>query len=246
MASTEDTKIPEYKSECGVNASQMRALNDKPILILKVYKPYRHGWDDNIKKFRSFYNFPSRLSEEVIYSWDESAKIKEGDTFSLREKFWDGDMKKFGFRKIKFDGAMYKAFKKVFDVDIAPWADANFKVYDSQLKQEVEATFGLGNTFTLKAVSASRVIGMIEALELDSDVVLVDGKDKTGNPAKVRPYDFEDAIVPKLAGKFLKPKVRGEGMDTRYTFKEVPAFSIEEDSNKNPFEPISVEDIPFR
>lgn len=68
MASTEDTKIPEYKSECGVNASQMRALNDKPILILKVYKPYRHGWDDNIKKFRSFYNFPARLSEEVIYS----------------------------------------------------------------------------------------------------------------------------------------------------------------------------------
>lgn len=29
-------------------------------------------------------------------------------------------MKKFGFRKIKFDGAMYKAFKKVFDVDVAP------------------------------------------------------------------------------------------------------------------------------
>lgn len=241
MASTEDTKIPEYKSECGVPASQMRALTDNPILILKVYKPYRHGWDDSIKKFRSFYNYPARISDEVVYSWDEVAKIKEGDTFSLREKFWDNNVRKFGFRKIKFDGAMYKAFKKVFDIDIAPSLDADFKVYDSTIKQDVSATFGLGNTFTLKAVSASRVIGMIEALELDSDVVLVDGKDKTGNPAKVRPYDFEDAIVPNLAGKFIKFKVRWEGMDTRYTFKEAPSFSIELDSPT-----ISVEDIPFR
>lgn len=246
MASTEDTKIPEYKSECGVNASQMRALNDKPILILKVYKPYRHGWDDNIKKFRSFYNFPARLSDEVIYSWDESAKIKEGDTFSLREKFWDGDMKKFGFRKIKFDGAMYKAFKKVFDVDIAPWMDADFKVYDSTIKQEVEATFGLGNTFTLKAVSKSKIVWMIEALDMDANVQLVDGKDKTGNPAKVRPFDFEDEIAPNLAGKFLKMKVRGQWMDTRYTFTEAPSFDINipvEDQSRS--DRIDLENLPF-
>jgi hypothetical protein len=137
---------------------------------------------------------------------------------------------------------MYKAFKKVFDVDVAPSLDANFKVYDSTIKQDVEATFGLGNTFTLKAVSASRVIGMIEALDMDSDVELIDGKDKTGNPAKVRPYDFEDAIAPNLAGKFIKFKVRGEGMDTRYTFKEAPSFSI---NTNDSFEPIDPENLPF-
>lgn len=235
-------QIPEYKSECSVNASQMRALTDNPILILKVYKPYRHWWDDNIKKFRSFYNFPSRLKDEVVYSWDERAKIQEGDTFTLREKFWDSDMKKqeFGFKKVDFNWDMKKLFKKVYDIDIAPSLDCNFKVYDSKIKQEVDVEFGLGNTFTLKAVSSARVIGMIEALDMDSDVVLVDGKDKTGNPAKVRPYDFEEVIAPNLAGKFIRFKVRGEGMDTRYTFKEAPSFSI--DLTKPS---ISEEEIPF-
>lgn len=232
-------KVPEYKSECSVNASQMRALTGNPILILKVYKPYRHGWDDNIKKFRSFYNLPSRIRDEVVYSWDESAKIQEGDTFTLREKFWDSGVKKFGFKKVDFNWDMKKLFKKVYDVDIAPSLDCKFKVYDSQIKQEVEVEFGLGNTFTLKSVSASRVIGMIEALDMDADVVLVDGKDKTGNPAKIRPYDFEEAIAPNLAGKFLSFKVRGEGMDTRYTFKEAPSFNIDAEPA------IPVEDIPF-
>ena len=149
-------------------------------------------------------------------------------------------MKKFGFKKVDFNWDMKKLFKKVYDVDIAPSLDCKFKVYDSQIKQEVEVEFGLGNTFTLKAVSASRVIGMIEALDMDADVVLVDGKDKTGNPAKIRPYDFEEAIAPNLAGKFLSFKVRGEGMDTRYTFKEAPSFSIDLDSPN-----ITEDQIPF-
>ena len=40
--------IPEYKSECAVPAAKMRLLSDQSILILKVYKPYRYGWDDSV------------------------------------------------------------------------------------------------------------------------------------------------------------------------------------------------------
>ena len=67
---------------------------------------------------------------------------------------------------------------------------------------------------------------------MDGDVVMRDGKDKLGNPAKVRPYDFEDAIVPQLLGKFIKFKVRGEGIDTRYTFKEGKEFDINPPTRK--------------
>ena len=110
------------------------------------------------------------------------------------------------------------------DIDIAPSKDATFNIWDGGMQKEVPVTMGLGNTFTLRGVPASRVIGMLEAHDLDANVELVDGKDKTGNPAKVRPYDFEDNLINDLAGKFIKFKVRGEGMDTRFTFKEGEEF----------------------
>lgn len=235
--------IPDYKSECAVPASKMRLLSDIDIMILKVYKPYRYGWDDSIKKYRSFYYFPERLTQEVVYSWDESAKIQEGDTFSLREKYWDDAEKKFAFKKIGYDANFYRTFKKVFDVDIAPASEATFNIWNSQMKAEVPVTMGLGNTFTLRAVPASRVIGMLEAHDLDADVPLTDGKDKLGNPSKIRPYDFEDALVEKLQGKFIKFKVRGEGIDTRFTFKEAKEFDPTITSTST--DELTVEDTPF-
>lgn len=236
------TTIPEYKSEAAIPAPQMRALGDQDILILKVYKPYRHGWDDGAKKYRSFYYFPARLNDEVVYSWDERAKIQDGDTFLLREKFWDNEAKKFGFKKIERIENFYKTFRKVFDVDVAPSATAKFNIWDASLQKEIEIEFGLGNTFTLRSVPSSRVIGMIEALELDSNVELVDGKDKLGNPAKVRPFDFEDNLVDELQGKYVKFKVRWEGIDTRYQFKEGKQFDIVPPTQS---EWISIEDLPF-
>lgn len=238
-------EIPEYKSECSIPASQMRSLSDINLLLLKVYKPYRYGWDDAIKKYRSFYYFPSRLTQDVVYSWDESAKIQEGDTFVLREKYWDNDAKKFAFKKIMLDKAFYKTFKKVFDTDVSPETSAKFKVWDWAMQKEVEVSLWLGNTFTLRAVPAARIIGMIEALELDSDVVLVKGKTRTWDEAMVRPFDFEDGKIDQLPWNFIKFKVRGEWMDTRYQFKEGKVFDITPPSNPTVSE-MSEEDIPFR
>lgn len=237
-------KIPEYKSEVAVPAAKMRLLSEQSILILKVYKPYRYGWDDSEKKYRSFYYFPARLTADVVYSWSEEAKIQEWDTFVLREKFWDNNERKFWFRKIGVDRQFYKTFRKVMDIDIAPSKDVTFDVWDSGIQKEVPVKMGLGNTFTLRWVPASRVIGMIEAHDLDANVQLVDGKDKTGNPAKVRPFDFEDALIGDLVGKFIKFKVRGEWMDTRYTFKEGEEF----DPTTMPETQagwVTIEDVPF-
>lgn len=236
--------IPEYKSEVSVEASKMRVLSDKSILILKVYKPYRKGWDDVNKKFRSFYYFPARLTEDVVYSWDESAKIKDGDTFVLREKFWDDVAKKYAFKRITLEKGFNKLYKKVFDVDVAINKDTTLKVYDGGLKKEIDVTMGLGNTFTIKWVPSSRVIGMLEAYDLDADVPMIDGKDKLGNPTKVRAYDFEDALVSQLVGKFVKFKVRGEGIDTRYTFKEGESFDPTSMPETQKDE-VTIDDVPF-
>lgn len=232
--------VPEYQSECRVPSSEMRAMADKDILLLKVYKPYRKGWDDNVKKFRTFIYFPNRITDEVVYSWDERAKIQEGDVMGIREQIWDNDAKKFSFVKIVPNREFYKTFKKVFDVDVAPSSPITLSIYDSKLKKDIEVVMGLGNTFTLQAVSAPRLIGMIEAFDLDANVPLVDGKDKLGNPAKVRPFDFEDELVKELPWRFVKWKVRGTWIDTRFTFKEGAEFSI-----TSPKEEIEIVDIPF-
>lgn len=235
------TSIPEYKSECTVPATQMKSLAEQSILILKVYNPYRYGWDETKKKFRSFYYFPARLLDDIVYSWDERAKIQEWDTFFLREKFWDDEAKKYAFRRITIDTWFYKIFKKVFDIDIAPSQDTTFNIWNQSMGKEVETTLWLGNTFTLRAVSSSRVIWMLEAFDLDSWVELVDGKDKLGNPAKIRPYNFEDELIKELSGKYVTFKVRGTWIDTRYTFKPGAEFSLVD----NVPEGVSIEDVPF-
>lgn len=237
-------EVPDYKSECTIPASQMRALSDVTLLLLKVYKPYRYGWDDSTKKYRSFYYFPARLTQDIVYSWSDEAKIQDGDAFVLREKYWDNDVKKFAFKKIMIDSSFYKTFKKVFDTDVSPESSAKFNVWNWALQKEVEVTLWLGNTFTLRAVPAARIIGMIEALELDSDVVLVKGKTRTWDEAMIRPYDFEDSKLDLLPWNFIKFKVRGEWMDTRYQFKEGKEFNIIPPSPTDD-EDIDIDNLPF-
>lgn len=70
---------------------------------------------------------------------------------------------------------------------------------------------------------------MLEALDLDSSVELVPGKSKDGKDAMIKPYDWEDGVKNTLEGKFVSMRVRGTGLDTTYSFKEVPPFLIAED-----------------
>ena len=50
-------------------------------------------------------------------------------------------------------------------------------------------------------------------------IPMVEGKDKAGNAAMVEAYDWEDTAKNLLEGKFIKMKVSGEGMDTKYIFQ---------------------------
>lgn len=231
----------EYKSEAKVSSSQLRKLEGNTIGILKVYPPYRHGYEEATRKFRSFYNFPARLTAEVIYSWDPEAKVKEGDTFVLREKFWDDESKKFGFKKVTTFKGFNQLFPKVFDMDITIKDKATFEVYDSSIKERVNAEMGRGNTFTLQAVGASKIRAMMETFDIERSIPLVDKKDRlTWETVKGLPYDWEDGKLGELAGKFISFKVKGEKIETRYTFKEATPFDPTEK-----LEGVTIEDCPF-
>ena len=80
---------------------------------------------------------------------------------------------------------------------------------------------------------------------MDSGVQFVDGKDKLGNPAKVKPFDWEDGVKNQLEGKFIQMRVKGTGLETKYIFKEVAPFLVEEKQSNSTTEELTLEDVPF-
>jgi hypothetical protein len=223
---------------------KFRNLNGKEFRIDKVNKPYRKGFDETTKRFRSFYAWP-KDDRQVIESGDEKS-IENGASASFdncREKIWNKTAKKMEFHKypIKDKSAFYKGFRKVFDVRITLKDTATFEKWD---KTQVDA-----KSVMCEAVSASIIKNAIETLT-DVTVPLIDGKDKVGKPAKVKPFDWEDSHVKALEGVYAKLKVTGEGMDTKYLVLPTAKFVTPEDDFGNDFGEVKKEDkmpeaLPF-
>lgn len=233
-----------------VKSKQFRDLAWMPLMVSKVYNFYNSGYVDSERRFRTFVYFPSRLTDTVIISWDERAKpIEGGERMELREKFWDNDIRKFCFKKVS-ERLDLKLFKKVVDIEFvsSQWFDR--LAWDKELKKEMPIPTFPWEKFVVEWLSASKVKTMLDDLDLSDDVPLIDGKDKLGNSAKVRQFGWEDKIKWRLEGKFLTFKVQWTWIDTRYRFKEAPAFSIESDIEKDfPSEKkdwgITIEDVAF-
>jgi hypothetical protein len=73
---------------------------------------------------------------------------------------------------------------------------------------------------------------------------MIDGKDKLGNPAKVRAYDWEETKVGELAGRVITFKARGTGIDTKYSYKEGIDFDLVQERERTG-EAIDIADLPF-
>ena len=201
-------------------ADKLRTVCGKDFKIEKVYPAYRSGFDPQSNRMRQFYFFPvdERL---VINAGDEATKARKDEAKKeLREKVWNKESKTMEFHRVnaKLDGEWFKTFKKTFDVDVrfaAPVKLSNWKNPE-----------GVEVSTARVPVNASHVKTMLETYTNEADAIkLIPGKDKAGNPAMVKPFDWEDALAGKLVGTFAHAKVTGEGMDTKYIWKPAAPFT---------------------
>lgn len=213
-----------------------KELSGKNMKVMAVYNAYRAGGLEVNGKYvgRSFIYFPKRINAEIVLSGDPASKIVEGEEMELREKKWNKETRVFEFHKVKdkLDGEFWKTYKKVFDISVIVGEEAEMSTYDKLEKRNIANKFPGGTEVVLQEMPASRVRGLLESLDLDNGVQLVSGKDKAGNVAMVKPYDWEDEYKEKLVGVFFKYSVKGEGLDTKFIFKEGKEFNPEALANE--------------
>lgn len=234
---------------------KLKLVEGKPFVITKVHPSYRFGWEplpwekvmpDGSKvmkkgKFRSFYKFPidARL---IVHSGDKEISERKGEQMTeYREQFWDSTVNKFGFRKMEKqqdyktetevtedDGKggtrkvkWMKLYKKVFDVEVQFQKTEKFTNYKGEEVETDEAV--------IQHVSSTHIKSILETFtDATETIKKVPRKDRMGNPTMDLPFDWEDGVKDKAEKQFLKLKVIGSGMETKYVFQPSTVFAIKE------------------
>lgn len=220
-----------------VKSKDFKNLQGTPILIKKVYNFYRSGYIPAENKFHTYIYFPARLTDEVVYSEDRVlTEVVEGEKMELREKTWNKEDRKFEFRKLKSaaNADFYKSFAKVIDIVAVANGEFETTMWNPDTKTREPYLVSPWEEFVIEAFSAWKVRDLLDTMELAEDIPL----DAT---SKKRPFDWEDNIRKRLEGKAFTFKTTGAGLETRYRYKEVPAF---EATVAKPQE-LSIEDVPF-
>jgi len=219
-----------------VSNKDFKKLQKNPIMIKKIFNFYRSGYVKAENKYHTYIYFPSRLSDKIVYSEDKVlTKNQEGERMELREQIWNKDEKKFEFHKLN-SRIDLKAFKKVVDVVAVAQEDFEITQYDKFTKSRQPFFVNAGDEFVIESFSAWKVRDLLDALDLADDI--------TPDPTtEKRAFDWEDAIKGRLERKAFTFKVTWVKLDTKYIFKEAPAFEVTQDDGDKP---ISIEDIPFR
>lgn len=219
-----------------IRTNDLKQFHNKTFRVNKVYNDYRSGCVETNWKFifRTFKYFP-KVEEEVLIKWlrqDGSKLTKEMEISlgrELREQVWgDGG---FNFHRItdKLDKDFWKAWPKVFDLEIETENSLDvFRYHDKRTNTDVVEN---GNIINITGVSAGKIKNMLRGI-MDEDngeiVPMIKGKDKAGNEAMVEEYDWEDKMKDVLEGRFIKMKVSGEWMDTKYIFQPGKTFETKQ------------------
>lgn len=203
--------------------------------IKEVYTAYRAGGLEVGGKFqfKSFYQFPV-IEDELISFGDDRLKeenISPEAKKEWREKVWID--KKLVFKKTKIDDykTFFKTYKKVFDMKV----ELEEPIQVNKYKDLYELT----DEVVIQQVGSAKVKDLVGALS-DYEIPLQKGKDRAGNEAIVPEYDYEDNAVALLKDKAFSFTVVGEGLDTKYTYKEKPFLQKETKEGVNEFG-----DLPF-
>ena len=216
-----------------IRTSNLRAFHNKTFLVKKVYNAYRDGWLDNgkTKTHRTFKYFPFHEVEVLVGKTPEMEQVNEafknlkpGEKQELREQIWEGGFPSFHKVKDKQDKEFFSTWKKVFDLEIATEVPVEVDAWDKEAKAMVKQS---DTEFNVTTVSAGKLKSLLRGV-MDEDkgevIPMTKGKDKAGNEAMVEAYDWEDSLKNIAEGKYVKVKVSGEGMDTKYMFQEGKAF----------------------
>lgn len=207
-----------------IKAKYFRNLDKKSFLIENVYDRYRSGGIEVWGKF------VGKTFVEVDVDGKKVWKEKKWDSVSRTWEFVDYEG--------KFDKDFFSVYKKVFDVEVSFFENVTFPVYSKEEGKEVPTVIPAGEKVVFNGIASSKIKTALEDLDLDGDVELIDGKDKAGNPSKVKPFDWEDETKNLLIGQIVEMRVRGEGMDTKYSFKTGKKPAVKE-------EEIDIDSIPF-
>ncbi len=234
-----------------VYADKLRDICGYDFVITRVFPAYRSGFDPKTNKMKQFYRFPVD-ARMVVSSNDESIMSRKDEPKKeFREKVWNKTDKKMEFHKYsgKMDSEFFKTFKKTFDIEVKFKSPVKIKKWN--------VPEGVETDEVRVPVNSSHIKTMLETYTNEADSVnLVPGKDKAGNPAMVKPFDWEDALAVKLVGVFANAKVTGTGLDTQYIWKPATPFEVKkEDTNFEDFgkpeqkkageSTIRIEDVPF-
>ncbi len=206
-----------------VYTSNLRQFAGKTLKVITSYPAYRAGGLEINGKFvfRKFYACePS--NEEVVTAITTPTWKPE-----WREVVWVD--KKQQYNKVKLPDDFYKTYKKVFDLEV--------ELEEEQEIIKYKDVKDLWDIVVIQQVSSSKVKDLIDTLT-DFDIPLIEGKKRDGTMGMIPEYDYEDKAKDELNWKSFTFKVVGEGLETKYTYKE-KAF------NKKTKAKDLFEDMPF-
>ena len=215
--------------------SNLRQFSGMTFKLEEVYMDYRTGWfeKDGKNLSRTFKKFPITSVAKYV-NWSEEIKnlpkYSETKELEYREQIWNEWTCE--FHKVSQDSIDTKVFKKVFDIRISFPETIEVVKYVKDGQEVKESNFSV----VVQGVSASKVKDMIRAV-VDEPIPMKEGKDRaTWEKIMKEVYGFEDTMKELLKGKFVKMKVSGQGMDTKYIYSEGKTFkSMEEVLGDIPF-----------
>lgn len=188
---------------------------------MKIYsKEFRQLAGKSIKLTKTFPSY--RQGFNVITKKMESFIMKDGNR---QEKFRDGTS--FVMKDGKPD---FKLHKKVYDVEL---------VTENPVSITKKDTTEEDNKFNV-TLSAHMIWDILKStIAFGEDIPQDKGRDK---------FDWEESYMEKLPGTYFMFSVSGEGIGTKYTFKEWKVFgdsSIVKEEKKETSDDNWWDDLPF-
>lgn len=202
----------------------LKDIAGKDCKITKVYPlPYRTLYNETTKKTTEYFQFP-KDERLVVLAGDELIKSRQDDTNrEWRVKVWteNNGRNVREFHKFKVDGDWYKKTKKMFDIEVS------FPKKTKLKKGKNDAGEFLSARVPVSASNLRKLLSSFKKKDVNS-IPLVPGKNDKGEPAMVRPFDWEDAIIKSAEGVYCSIEVSGTGKETEYTWAVAEPFTVPE------------------